>query len=414
MRFFLQPLSLYNIIIACLKKDSRAPEEDLLSSLTPDDWEPLLELADMQRITPLLWHRLKHHNQTALLPETIAQRMQAAYRQNTLRNLSYHRDLARLLALLREEKIPILLLKGIVLCNTVYESIGLREMNDIDALVHPGDLQRTTDILLKLGYKPAKAFSMDTIAQTGHHLPRFMKKGSVSFEIHWNLTNDHLSYSTNPEDLWQRAAELQIAGFSALSLSPEDLLLHICLHASYMHAFTFGLRPFCDITEIIDHFKDTFNWQIFSAQTAALNSQHGVYLALRLAVDLTGARVPDEVLAELQPEANLDQILQTVQAQLFTDKYIATSIPAPFAHLLESRSLIDKIRIFLSRLFLPRNILSVNYGVPTHSPKIYFCYLLRLRDVLRRHASTLTKYQASHDAVKSLAARTKEIDQWLK
>lgn len=410
----MEALSLYGIITACLKKDSRAPEEDLLSSLTPDDWEHLLELAHMQRITPLLWHRLKQHSHTALLPETIAQRLRAAYRHNTLRNLSYHRDLTRLLALLQEEKIPILLLKGIVLCNTVYESAGLREMNDIDALVRPGDLQRTTDVLVKLGYKPAKAFSIDTIVQNGHHLPRFMKRGSVSFEIHWNLTNDHLSYSTDPADVWQHAVELQIAGYSALSLSPEDLLLHICLHASYMHAFTFGLRPFCDITEIIDYYEDSLNWQTFTQKTAALKSQHGVYLTLRLAADLTGARIPDAVLAELHPEAKLDQILQTVQAQIFTDKYIATSIPAPFAHLLESRSLIDKIRIFLSRLFLPRNILSVNYGVPTHSPKIYFCYLLRLRDVLRRHASTLTKYQASHDAVKSLAARTKEIDQWLK
>lgn len=409
----LEQSKLYDILITCLKKDNRGPDKSLLASLSNADWHNLLHLAAMQRITPLLWHRIKQKNMETLVPETAASQFREASRRNTFNNLRLNGELSRLLAVLKTENIPLIPLKGIVLSNTVYENISLREMNDIDVLADPGNLERIADILTNMGYRPTQPFDLENVIRMGHHLPRFIKRNHAHFELHWNITNPGASYSIEPHGLWERAIPVQIAGRNALMLSAEDMLLHLCLHTSYLHPFTFGLRPFCDIAETIDHFGYALDWQLLADRAVSQNWQRGIYLALRLAVDLAGAWVPGSIMEKLKPADMSEAIMETARTQIFTDKYFATSIPAPFAKLLESRRFTEKIKIFYNRVFLPTDVIAHVYGIQKNSLKIYFYYLRRLVDVLRRHKSTLTKYQKSNAAVKSLAERTKRIADWM-
>ena len=205
----------------------------------------------------------------------------------------------------------------------------------------------------------------------------------------------------------------QIAGYDALTLSPEDMLLHICLHTSYLHPFTFGLRPFCDIAATIDQFGSALNWETIVDRACRQQWQRGVYLALRLAVELAGASVPVASLKRLEPADASEALLKTVRNQVFTDKYFAVSIPAPFAELLQSKRLIDKLNIFRKRVFLPRAVMANVYSVPIDSPMIYSCYLRRFCDVLRRHGRTLQKFQQNDDSVMSLVERTNLIADWM-
>lgn len=409
----LEQSKLYDILIAYLKKDKRGPEAAAVSALSAQDWHNLLALAAMQRITPLLWHRLKQKNLETLVPETAAAQLRESSRRNTLNNLRLNGEMSRLLAALETEAIPLIPLKGIVLANAVYENISLREMNDIDVLTRPGDLQRIADILTGMGYRPMQAISVNLIIQTAHHLPGFIKKGHAKIEVHWNITHPNKNYSIEPHGLWDRAVPVQISGCNALMLSPEDLLLHLCLHTSYLHPFTFGLRPFCDIAETIERFGSALDWRTVVDRACGQGWQRGVYLALQLAVELAGASVPDHVMEKLQPADMSETILETARTQIFTDKYFATSIPTPFAQLLKSRRLSDKIKIFWQRVFLPRAVIANAYSVPMDSLRIYGCYLRRFYDVIRRHGRTFKKFQKNDSAVKSLADRTKLIDDWM-
>lgn len=409
----LEQAKLYDILIACLKKDKRGPDESLMVALSSQDWSNLLALAAMQRITPLLWHRLKRENLETLVPEAAAAQLQEAAGRNTFNNLRLNGEISKLLAVLEKENIPLILLKGIVMANAIYENIGLREMNDIDVLAHPGDLERIAAILTGMGYQPMKPLDVKYSIQAEHHLPGLIKKGHAKIEVHWNITHPGKPYSMDPRGLWERAMSMQIAGHNTLMLSAEDLLLHLCLHTSYLHPFTFGLRPFCDIAEIIDHFGSALDWQMVADRAVSQKWQRGVYLALRLAVDLAGASVPDPVLEKLQPADMSDALLETVRTQIFTDKYFAASIPKPFVQFLESRRLTDRIKIFLQRVFLPRAVIASVYSVSVSSPKLYFLYLRRFYDVIRRHGRTLKKYQQKDDAVKSLTERSNIIANWL-
>lgn len=408
------PLHLHQILVQCLKKNEAFPAKSLMAGLSPQDWQNLIQLAAMQRITPFLWHCLKQKDLQALLPESVAELFRDATRRNALNNLRLNSDLSRLLTALEKENIPLILLKGIVMANTVYENIGLREMNDIDVLARPADLERIAEILTSMGYHPMQPYSIDVICQTGHHLPRFIKKNAAHFEIHWTLANPGTGYDMDPQELWQQARSVQIAGHKTQTLCVEDMLLHLCLHTSYLHPFSFGLRPFCDIGQLIDRAGSSLNWRTVTHRAISRKWQRGVYAALRLAVELAEAAVPQKVLDELQPEDLSDSILEMIRTQIFTNKYFAASIPAPFAELLKSRRLTDKIKIFIRRVFLPRAIIASVYGVPINSLKLYTCYPRRLFDVLGRHKDTLKKYQKKNTSVESLAERTLAISDWLK
>ena len=409
----LEQSKLCDMLIECLKKNDRGPEVAAVSDISAEDWHNLLSLAAEQRITSLLWHRIKQKGLDKGVPNATVVIFREAVRRNTMNNMRLNGELRLLFSRLNSENIPLILLKGIVLANTVYENIGLREMNDIDLLVRPSDLQRITDILTGMGYHTMQAINVNLIIQTSHHLPGFIKKGHAKIEFHWTITHPNKNYSIDPHGLWERSVPIQIAGCNALMLSPEDIFLHLCLHTSYLHPFTFGLRPFCDIAEAIDHFGSALDWQTVAQRAVSQHWQRGVYLALQLAVELAGALVPDHIMEKLKPADMSVTILETARAQIFTDKYFATSIPTPFAQLMENKSLTDKIKIFRQRVFLPKNVIANAYSVPMDSLRIYLCYFRRFHDVLRRHGRTFKKFQKNDSAVKSLTERTKLIADWM-
>ena len=179
---------IYEIIIECLKKDKNRPQPAALSALSDSEWADMLSLAAMQRIAPLLWHRIKQKKLEKLVPERVAARLGTALLRNTLNNLRLNAEMARLLDALESESIPLIPLKGVVLANTVYENAGLREMNDIDVLAHPGDLRRITEILAGMGYEPAHPVDFEWGVENLHHLPAMMK-GNIKLEVHWTITH---------------------------------------------------------------------------------------------------------------------------------------------------------------------------------------------------------------------------------
>jgi len=401
------------LLIDCLKNDVSAIETAHLSGFSKEQWHGFLALAKKQRVTPLLWHQLRQKGLDKAIPIEVVESLRKSSRHNTMNNLRFYGELNHLLSALKTEGIPLILLKGIFLADTVYESIGLREMNDIDVLAQPADLARIAEILMGMGYTPLQPICPDTILKTDHHLPGLVKKGHAYFEIHWNLSYPGEYYSIDPKGLWERAVPVHTCGCDALALSPEDLLLYLCLHTSYHHQFVFGLRPSWDIAKTIAHFDSAINWQILAEQAIQRGWQRGVYLSLKLAREQACANVPEDILERMRPDDITESVLEAARIQIFTDKQFADSIPAPFAKLLKSTRLSDKIRIFWQRIFLSRAEIASAYSVPIGSVNIYVCYLRRIVDTLRKHGHTLKKHQQKNIQLKSLVDRTNLIANWL-
>jgi len=251
---------LCTILIDVLKR-GKDVDPARLCALTPEQWQKLMAIAASQRVTPLFFHRLKNKVLDQRVPAEVYASLKDVCLQNTLRVMNISAQARLVLMTLNSAGIPTIPLKGIVMANSIYESIGLREMNDFDLLVPPEKLARASEVLIDMGYKAVQSFHLDSFNQTHKHLPGFIKKGHVTIEIHWSITLPNTNYSIDPQELWEHAVPVQILDYETLMLSPEDLLLHICLHTSYEHQFNFGLRPSCDIAEVIDHFGATLEWQ---------------------------------------------------------------------------------------------------------------------------------------------------------
>ncbi|HPL49037.1 MAG TPA: nucleotidyltransferase family protein [Smithella sp.] len=405
-----------NILMIDVLKRGKDVDPARLSALTPENWKKFKAIAAHQRVTPLVFYRLKKKNLDQAVPSDVYASLKEVYQQNIIRIMKISGQSRRVLKALNTAGIPTIPLKGIVLANSVYESIGLRKMSDIDLLVPSEKLARAVEILTGMGYKTLEPFSLDSIIQFRMHLPPFVKKDHVTIEIHWNITSPNTYYSIDPQELWEQAVPGQILDYETLILSPEDFLLHICLHTSYQHQFDFGLGPFCDIAEVIHHFGTTLDWQVAMEKAHQRVWSRGVYMALVIAAEFAGADVPRDVLERLRPADVTDSVLNNVAAQILTEKYSTARVFEIYSNILAQNSFIDQIKIIIKRVFMPRKTIASQNLVPVDSFRVYLYYPLRFIDVLLRHGRTflfVAKQKDIDPSLKILIERKNLISKWL-
>jgi len=69
------------------------------------------------------------------------------------RNIRLYADLARALRALNQADVPVMVLKGAALAQTVYPRLSQRPMGDADLLVRPEDRDRARGALEAAGYR---------------------------------------------------------------------------------------------------------------------------------------------------------------------------------------------------------------------------------------------------------------------
>jgi len=403
-----------SILLACLHQQPGRVSAAEVRRLTASDWDALLQLAAEQRVRPLLYHRLREKNLVDAAPKTIVDRLEDAYRRNTFRNLRLSAEFRRMALSMQEADIPIIALKGLYLASAVYEQIGLREMNDIDLLAPRQNMAQAANVLSDLGYYPRKAYVLESDLAWSHHLTRYVQEGKASVELHWNITAPQYAYHIDVRELWDRARPVNLAGVDALALSPEDLILHLCLHTSYQHRFEFGLRPSCDLAAAIRHFERELDWEAVRERAVRWGWRRGAALALLLAQDLVGATPPDGLIDALQPEGISPLLLDAAREQIFTSKQTNKRLSGNVARLLEVGRSPPQLLGHLWRMFFPsRSRMSKAYGVPSASYRLYFTYPRRWWEMLRRNAANVLRLLRGEKAVGQLAQRKNTLAQWL-
>ena len=127
---------LCKILVDILKR-GKDVDPARLSALTSEQWQEFLTIAATQRVTPLFFHQLKKKGLDQAVPPEVYASLRDVYLKNTMRIMKISAQSRLVLKTLNSEGIPTIPLKGIVMANSVYENIGLREMNDLDLLVPP-------------------------------------------------------------------------------------------------------------------------------------------------------------------------------------------------------------------------------------------------------------------------------------
>ena len=218
------------------------------------------------------------------------------------RNLFLHSHLAAFLGACADADVPVIVLKGAALAETVYPRLGLREFRDLDILVRADDAPRAREVLERLGYAADETHWQD-LSSGDDGQADFAKQttgGPVVLELHTDLLNNDLLKGQVlgvGEGVWQRAQNVTLAGMPAHVLGPEDQLLHLCLHLAghYMVA----PRSLSDIARVCA--EQTIDWSLLVALARQRHMTRITNAALWLAVRLFGAAVSPVALTALAP-----------------------------------------------------------------------------------------------------------------
>jgi hypothetical protein len=383
-----------------LSKACPWPVEWLLAALTgrdlpplpsvDDPWGAIVAVAVQHRLAPLLWARLKERPEATTLPVDFIQRVRTMYLMNAARGMRHIQELGRILQALDAAGIPTVVLKGACLAQEVYGNLALRIIGDADLMVPEPMLEQAAGVLEQVGYHPQFAYEQTIEMEWLQHLPPFSRPEGVVVELHWTIIFPRMNVCftlTDLSDIWKRTRSIRLGGASGLTLAPEDMLLHLCVHASGQHLFlSVGLRALFDVAELLCRYGDELIWQEFVARCRAWDIERSAYLVLWLAKSLAGANVPVHVLEELSPTEIPATVVAQATANILQVSDNALAAPG-FVEFGAQPTISGKMHALWTYAFLKPTDMARLYPACADSWRIMFCYPARWLYLFRQYGS---------------------------
>jgi hypothetical protein len=237
-------------------------------NLSTLDWNEFLRLAEHHGVLPLAAVNLFKYRSAASrreLPPDIERSLRSAYDVNLRRSLWFTAELARIMQHFEQRQLRAIPYKGPSLAQSLYRDVGLRSFSDLDFLIPPTDFEQAKQALAEIGYRPSAdlAPAIERLwLRIGYERSFDGAAGKNLVELQWALLphfyaidlrgndmrvndlrvndlrvndlriKDSRAASLSVEDLLERAGRAVIGGCKVPSLSPEDSLLVLCLHAA--------------------------------------------------------------------------------------------------------------------------------------------------------------------------------------
>jgi len=173
--------------------------------------------------------------------------LKQVYMKNLYKTATQEEELKLIKTSLKDNNIMMLPLKGAVI-RSIYPSIDLRTMADIDILVKVSDLKNVRKIMENLGYR--------NTSHGGNH-DVYYKDPFMNVEIHRAMMDESYEMSKYYEDIWDKVIINDKESF----LSDDDLYIYIVSHAAkhYLSGGT-GIRSVLDIYLLNLKYKLNFNY----------------------------------------------------------------------------------------------------------------------------------------------------------
>lgn len=223
-----------------------------------DHWGPLLEQADEHGLVPLLNRAMKDSGREAI-PHEICDKLKRRSLQIAAKNLLLLAELESILQACRQRSISCVPFRGVVLSEELYGDLTIRPTGDIDLLVRPEELSQLRECLSRLGFLEVEA--RPGFAQDFYYTLEFFKEGHVMVivEPHWTIAYPPCMDRIDMEAVWGRCTTGTFAGVDCRLLSPEDLLIHLCLHYLH-HGRSAPFLWLCDIDRLVR--GQQLDWQL--------------------------------------------------------------------------------------------------------------------------------------------------------
>ncbi|MFQ6130795.1 MAG: nucleotidyltransferase family protein [Armatimonadota bacterium] len=283
----------------------RLPHDDNAGQLVPElaqdaDVHRLLELGRRHAVLPLCCYNLREAGLLQDLPEGLRAGLRDAYDASLARTTHIAALLGTVLDRAAETGLSLLCLKGPILAEQCYPHPSTRPMTDVDLLVRQADLGRAETLLAEAGYEPLPA-TANPVYVRGPADGEGM--WDLQVELHTELLTGALGNRKvarlETRHVWERAQEAALMGRPCLSLSTADNIIFLGAHMTVHHG-KIRLIWLADLAYFLRARGDSVRWEEVVEAAARYGVRPAVGWPLRLARELVGANVPEDVLLDLR------------------------------------------------------------------------------------------------------------------
>jgi hypothetical protein len=272
------------------------------------DWNEIVSMATRHEIVSLLYYNLNRICPEAV-PSDVLHSLRMQTESLTLRSMMIAVQLVTVLKSLSYAGITAVPLKGPPFALSAYGNIALRSSKDIDIFVNPADFNSARELLLAEGYT-----EIENIYEHPAHYQLRTPDQLFIIELHWQLSESALIPPVLLSQITEHLEQVSFGGYPIYVLSPNDLLLYICLHG-FKHRWT-RLKWLCDIAVLLNS-HSTAEQLNAVVQSASLFQRRAFILSLRLVHDLLAIPIPPEFLQEADNNAVINHLAKCISANMF-------------------------------------------------------------------------------------------------
>jgi hypothetical protein len=172
------------------------------------------------------------------------------HRQDMVRCLGLEQTLLNLAEVFQEARIEFVVLKGPALAHSVYPDASWRPFIDIDLLVRTRDWKAACHVLQARGCtrrlpEPRPGFDVRFGKAAVHVTPE-----GHEVDLHRTLVIGPYGLWMQPDELFDRTEEFELAGRLLSRLNDTGLLLHACVHAALGQQAPFG-QQLRDVRQVV-------------------------------------------------------------------------------------------------------------------------------------------------------------------
>lgn len=362
------------------------------------DWDYIVECSVRQGISSLLYWNLSKIRSGKAVPYEVMKNLEKKYYSNLARNMLLYDELSKVLKAFKRAGIDTIVLKGAFLAEEIYPDIGLRPMSDLDLLIKEKDLTKVKNELTGLMYSNTfhtKSYEQLQTVLSNEHL--FLHKNKeISIDLHWNILPPESPYNIDISKFWDNAKPINIANVEILTLAPEDLLQHLCLHLdnhiNYSTPAAQHLKNYCDIAEVTMHYREIINWSYFLQSSKSYSIENPIYRGLSIADKYFEAFIPGDVLKALEPAKSNTSLKETFNGlmQDNLNKKNKWKRIKFYMKLEKVNGIRNKLHLLSGYIFPSKEFMMYHYSIEDEK-KVYIYYLIRSGRVLNQGLRILWK-----------------------
>jgi len=279
------------LLVECARPNPRIERlNEMLRQLR--DWPVLLELAEMHNVLGLAVRRFRDCGEGAVPTEVFGE-LKERHRALALFTLRLTAEMFRLFDRFTASGVEALVIKGPVLSSRCYGDPGLRRYGDLDLIVRDADILRSTELMMSLGYEPKVPLAAIQAKKIPGEYVFRQSSTKLLIEFHTELTFRYHPRPLPVENLFRRRVRVNIDSHEVPALSPEDELVLISIHGA--KHFWEQLSYVADVAAFVS--SQDLDWARVRSAAAEVGGERMLNVGLRLAADVLGAPLPENVAA---------------------------------------------------------------------------------------------------------------------